>query len=74
MCKKLLEIGMTPKELFGEKIDELIKSYYLSSKNPQLPKNFDNKEFREGLALANKPMTKDEIIAVVMEMKAKGKI
>ena len=74
LCKELLKLGMTPRELFGEEIDELIKANYLKARDPKIPKTFDNKEFREGVAISNKPMTKEEIVALVLDMKSKGEI
>lgn len=71
---KLLKAGMTPRELFGEEIDEILKAYYLNPKNPQVPERFDNENFREGVGEANKPMTREEVIQMVMKMKAEGKI
>lgn len=74
LCKKLLELGMTPKELFGEEIDELIKAHYMNARDPQLPKMFDNKEFREGISLANSPKLRDEIIDLVKKLKSTGQV
>ena len=50
MALKLLKLGMTPKELFGEEIDEILKAYYTSV--PVIPQSFDTPEFREGVAKA----------------------
>ncbi|MBO6063452.1 MAG: hypothetical protein J6P62_05705 [Bacteroidales bacterium] len=47
---KLLKLGMTPKELFGEEIDEILKDYYTSAQ--VIPQSFDTPEFREGVAKA----------------------
>lgn len=74
VCVKLLRLGITPKELFGEEIDELIRAYYLKSSDPQVPSKFESNGFKEGALLASQPMTKDEIVAMLLEMKAKGEI
>lgn len=50
MALKLLKLGMTPKELFGEEIDEILKAYYTS--DHVVPQSFDTPEFREGVAKA----------------------
>ena len=50
MALNLLKLGMTPKELFGEDIDDILKAYYASS--PTVPPSFDTPEFREGVAKA----------------------
>lgn len=50
MALKLLKLGMTPKELFGEEIDEILKDYYTSAQ--VIPQSFDTPEFREGVAKA----------------------
>lgn len=47
---KLLQLGMTPSELFGEEIDDILKAYYASA--PTVPPSFDTPEFREGVAKA----------------------
>ena len=52
MALKLLKLGMTPRELFGEEIDEILKAYYLDSSAPKIPQSFDSPEFREGVAKA----------------------
>lgn len=51
MALKLLKLGMTPREMFGEEIDEILKSY-LDSSAPKIPQSFDSPEFREGVARA----------------------
>ena len=50
MALKLLKLGMTPKELFGEEIDEILKDYYTSAQ--VIPQSFDTPVFREGVAKA----------------------
>ncbi len=52
MALKLLKLGMTPREMFGEEIDEILKAYYLDSNTPKIPQSFDSPEFREGVAKA----------------------
>ena len=52
MALKLLKLGMTPRELFGEEIDEILKAYYLDSSAPKIPQSFDSPEFRGGVAKA----------------------
>lgn len=77
---KLINLGITPEELFGEEINEKLKAYYLNPRNPQVPANFDNEAFRggiesaKGIDSANRPMTKEEIIQMIMDLKAKGEI
>ena len=73
VCQKMLLLGITPRELFGEEIDELLKSHYLNSVEPKQPA-FDNKEFQEGIDGANKPLTKAEARALFLQMKADGEI
>lgn len=77
---KLIDLGITPEELFGEEISEKLKAYYLNPKDPKVPAKFDNATFREGVDSVNgvdsatKPLTSDEIVQIVMKMKAEGKI
>lgn len=76
---------MTPRELFGEEIDEMLKAYYLNPRNPQVPSGFGSGGFMEGVDVANnqdankrndanRPMTKEEIVQMIMDLKAEGKI
>lgn len=71
---ELIKLGITPEELFGDEINEILKAYYLKADNHQLPKDFDNDSFREGMAKSNRPLTKEEIVEMVLEMKSKGEI
>lgn len=66
MIVKLLELGVTPKELYGDEIDYWLRKFYLENK-------WDS-EFKEGLEIAEKPMTKDEVIALFKSMKERGEI
>lgn len=80
MVVELIKLGITPEELFGEEISEILKAYYLNADNPQLPKEFDNDDFREGVSkcvrppIKERPLTKDEIVAMILEMKSRGDI
>lgn len=57
---RMLERGATVKTLFGVEY---------TKKHKELPN-----EFREGMAISEKPMTKDEIIALFRTMKENGEI
>lgn len=46
----------------------------MNARYPQLPKMFDNKEFREGISLANSPKLRDEIIDLVKKLKSTGQV
>ena len=60
LCKKLLEQGMTVKELFGIDI-------------PNLPPSTDP-AFLEGVANASDPEFNAKVEKIVLEMKAKGQL
>lgn len=60
VCVKLLQLGMTPRELFGEEIDEVIRTNYSDTQKAPLPSEFDTPEFRAVIEKA------------VMDMKARG--
>ena len=62
VIEKLLHLGMTPKELFGDEIDGMMRSYYMESGGIAVPAAFDSPEFREGVAKA------------IEDMKARGLI
>lgn len=49
---KLLQLGMTPRELFGDEIDAKMRSFYAGADGAQIPSAFDTPEFREGVAKA----------------------
>lgn len=66
VCVKLIKLGITPLELFGEEIDRMFREYY--SKN--LPDSVDNPDFRKGLDIGSKPLTRDEAIALFKELQA----
>lgn len=53
---KLLQLGMTPRELFGDEIDAKMRSFYASADGAQVPAAFDTPEFREGVAKALKDL------------------
>ena len=57
---KLLQLGMTPRELFGEEIDEVIRPNYSDTQKAPLPSEFDTPEFRAVIEKA------------ILDMKAKG--
>lgn len=61
---KLFKLGVTMEELFGEEIGKLVKNHYLSS--------LGNSEFHEGLDFGNKPITKNEALALIKDLKEKG--
>lgn len=50
VIRQLFMLGITPRELFGEEIDDVLKAYYANS--PTVPPSFDTPEFREGVAKA----------------------
>lgn len=52
MIEKLLQLGMTPKELFGDEIDAKLRALYASSDGALVTAAFDSPEFREGVAKA----------------------
>lgn len=54
---KLLEKGATVETLFGVDYKHRV---------------FDDPEFNKGLDLANKPMTKDDVLSLLKELKKKG--
>ena len=68
MIVKLLELGVTPKDLFGEKIDYWLRKFY----NEEFKSK--NNEFSEGMQIAQKPMTREEVIALFKLMKERGEI
>lgn len=68
MIAKLLELGVTPKELWGEKIDYWLRKYY----NDEIKTN--NKGFSEGVTIGEKPMTREEVIELFKSMKERGEI
>ena len=57
---RLLQNGATVETLFGVEY---------TNKHHELPN-----EFREGMSIAERPMTRDEIIALFKSMKEKGEI
>ncbi|MBO7550673.1 MAG: hypothetical protein J6T62_04335 [Fibrobacter sp.] len=65
---KLIKLGMTPREVFGEEIDQIFRKHYLGSIASE------NNDFNEGMQIAQKPMTKEEVIALFKSMKEKGEI
>ena len=67
---KLLQLGMTPLELFGEEIDKKLRAYYSRS----LPHSVENTGFKEGMDMANKPLTRAEAIELFNELQAKKTI
>lgn len=71
MALKLLKLGMTPRELFGEEIDEILKAYYMESGNGGFPA-----EFLEGLKGAKDPESALNALVErkILEMKEKGQI
>ncbi len=71
---ELIKLGITPEELFGDEINEQLKAFYLSVSNPQLPSRVDNKEFREGMAKSDHPLTREEVIDLFKELSSKGEI
>ena len=56
---RLLQKGATTETLFGVK-----------QKQP----SFENKEFQEGARISQKPMTKEDVVALFKEMKANGEL
>lgn len=71
---KLLLLGMSPLELFGPEIDEILRKHY--SAQDLLPKNFNDPGFMKGLDSAADPeSTLNKLMErKVLEMKAKGLI
>lgn len=65
---KLIKLGMTPLELFGEEIDSIFRKHYLGSAVP------DNQKFKEGVKIGDKPMTREEVISLFKLMKERGEI
>ena len=56
VCLKLVNLGITPRELFGEEVDEKFREYYRS---------------QEGEGVSSKPITRAEVIALFNEFKDK---
>ena len=52
-------------EIFDEQVENKVRENIVG---------LDNKEFKEGVELSHKPMTKDEVIALFKDMKEKGEI
>ena len=63
MCEKLLKLGMTIKELFGDEIDAMVRLHYLNGLTPnQVLDKFDTPEFQAGVLKAFKEMKASGII------------
>lgn len=72
VIEKLIHLGITPKELFGEEIDEMFLNYYKS----QLIPNIKDPEFMKGLDAAadSESALNARVERMVLQMKAKGMI
>lgn len=66
ICCKLIDCGITAQELFGDELGSMLVKNSLSFSR--------SSEFQEGLQVAQKPMTRDEVIALFKSMKEKGEI
>ena len=62
--EKMLLDGAYLSEIFNKSVEEKVKGSL----------NFDDKEFQEGMELANKPLTRYEAISLIKELKSKGEI
>lgn len=62
--EKMLLDGAYLNEIFDDVVQETVRNTIISS----------NEMFKEGMELANKPMTKDEVIALFKSMKERGEI
>lgn len=62
MVLQLLKLGMTPLEMFGKEIDDILKAYYTEASAQNIPSSFDTPEFRAVIEKA------------IFDMKAKGYI
>ena len=67
VIRQLFMLGITPRELFGECIDDILKRQYL-------PEGSAGMEFLEGKVNPDDPGFSDAIEKIVLEMKAEGKI
>lgn len=56
MVLQLLKLGMTPLEMFGQEIDDILKKYYTEFSAREIPSAFNTPEFREGVAKALEDM------------------
>lgn len=57
VIEKLLKMGMTIKELFGEEVDAMVRSQYLDGITAaQVTNEFDTPEFRAGVRKALEDM------------------
>ena len=69
---QLFKLGVTIKELFGEEVDNLVKSHYDIPSNSKVLDESEKDRFRSGMAVS--AMTKEDVIAIFKEMHAKGEI
>lgn len=71
---KLLRLGMSPLELFGPEIDEILRKHY--GTQDLLPKNFNDPGFMKGLDAAAdlESALNARVERMVLQMKAKGMI
>ena len=68
--EKMLLDGAFLSELFSSELQEkVLETHKFCALTESAPN-----EFKEGLELSNKPMTKEEVVALFREMKAKGEI
>lgn len=67
--EKMLLDGAYISEIFSEEVQEVV----LAAVKPTLESTAPE-EFREGIELANRPLNREEVIALFREMKAKGEI
>lgn len=63
--EKMLLDGAFIREIFDEKVESKVKENIVC---------LDNKDFKEGTELSQKPMTKEDVIALFKSMKEKGEL
>lgn len=73
VIEKLIHLGIIPKELFGDEIDEIFLNYYRSQ---NLIPNINDPGFMKGLDAAADPESalNARVERMVLQMKAKGLI
>ena len=76
MALKLLKLGMTIKEMFGEEIDEIVRKVYMDEVRPEAA---DDQSTMTGVekaiaAMKARGIIKDEVAKEIAAMKAKGLI
>lgn len=76
VAEKLLKLGMTIKEMFGEEIDTIIRKAYMDEIRPDASNDKDAKAGVERalIDMQARGIIKDEVAREIAAMKAKGLI